>query len=171
MSDTTAQGKSKELIDTIKSKMGGCPNIFRTMAHSPAALEGLLGFSQALSGTTLSAADRERIALLAAQLNNCGYCLSAHSMLGGMAGLSPEAIGAARKGDASDPKTKAILTIAAELITKRGRVPNDQLESARAAGVSDAQLVEIVAVVALNLFTNYFNHFASTEIDFPKVEL
>jgi uncharacterized peroxidase-related enzyme len=171
VSDHDARGRTRELIDSLKTKLGTCPNIYRTLAHSPAALEGVLHLTQSLTGTSLSGQDRERIALLSAQLNQCGYCLSAHTLIGGMTGLSHDDIHAARKGEASDPKSQAMLTLAESIIATQGNVPDDVIERARAANLTEAEIVETVVVVAMNILTNFFNHVADTEIDFPKVAI
>lgn len=152
-------------------KLGSCPNIYRTLAHSPAALEGVLHLAQSLTGASISPQDRERIALMSAQLNRCGYCLSAHTLIGGLSGLSDDDIQAARKGEAADTKSQAMISLAQAIISTQGNVPTDALEVARAANLTEAEIVETVVVVALNILTNFFNHVADTEIDFPRVAL
>lgn len=157
------------LFAAIKSQMGGVPNILRTMGQSPAALEAYLGFSGALSKGQLDAADRERIALAAAGANRCDYCASAHSALGARAGLDTNEIGAALRGQAIDPRANALVQFSRKVVDTRGIVDASDLESLRVHGFDDGAIVEIVANIAANLFTNYFNHIAGTEIDFPVV--
>lgn len=164
-------GKAKELLDAVKSKLGMTPNMMRTMANSPAVLEAYLKFSDALEHGTLNAKTREQIALLSAEENGCGYCASAHTAIGKMVGLDEQSILAARQGDSSDAKTDAALKFARTLIVNRGQVSDDHLQIIKEAGYSDGEVGEIVGAVALNIFTNYFNETAQTEIDFPKVEL
>ncbi|MBX7223543.1 MAG: carboxymuconolactone decarboxylase family protein [Blastocatellia bacterium] len=165
----TTTGKSKTLFDAVQTKLGMVPNMMRTMGHAPAVLEGYLSFSGALAGGTLSAKLREQIALTVADANHCEYCLSAHSAIGKMVGLTPNQINASRIADDADPKTKAILKLAYEIVRNRGELSPSAIETVRQAGVSDGELAEIIANVSLNIFTNYFNHIAHTEIDFPKV--
>lgn len=161
---------AKALLDGVQKKLGMTPNLMRTMAHSPAVLEAYLGFSGSLGKSGLSAKVREQIALTVGELNGCGYCLAAHAALGKMAGLSAEEIADSRRGTSPERKTEAVLQFARKVVTERGWVSDAEVRAVRAAGVSDAELAEIVASVALNLFTNYFNHVAGTEIDFPEVE-
>ena len=163
-----ATGKAKELLDAVNAKLGMVPNIARTMANAPSVLEGYLGFSGALAKGTLSAKVREQIALTVAQRNSCDYCLAAHSTVGKMVGLTEEQILDSRHGKAIDSKTDAVLRLAGLLVDNRGRVSDRELEEARTAGFNDATIAEIVATVALNIFTNYFNHVADPAIDFPK---
>ncbi len=163
-----ATGKAKELLDAVNKKLGMVPNIARTMANAPAVLDGYLGLSGALAKGTLSAKVREQIALTVAQRNSCDYCLAAHSTVGKMVGLTEEQILDSRLGKAIDSQTDAVLRLAGLLVDNRGRVSDRELEEARTAGISDATIAEIVATVALNIFTNYFNHVADPEIDFPK---
>ncbi|MEW5978757.1 MAG: carboxymuconolactone decarboxylase family protein [Acidobacteriota bacterium] len=164
-----ATGKTKELLDGVEKKLGLTPNMMRTMAHSPAVLEGYLDFSGALSHGKLNAKLREQIALTSAEINNCDYCASAHTAIGKMVGLGEEAIFAAREGRAADPKAGAALKFARDIIVNRGEVSDADLEAVTAAGFDEGEIAEIVANVALNIFTNYFNLAAGTEIDFPAV--
>lgn len=166
----TAEGKTRELLDAVKAKVGFAPNLMKTLAHSPNALEAYLGFSATL-GKTLNAKLREEISLVTAEENGCGYCASAHTAIGKGAGLSDDDTLAARGGNSSNEEHDAALKFAQAVIEKRGFVADTDLATVRNAGFSDAEIVEIVANVALNIFTNYFNNVAATEIDFPVVTL
>lgn len=165
-----ATGPQKELLDAVKAKLGIVPNLTRVLANSPAALKSYLDFSGALAGTSLSARQREQLALAVAEVNACGYCLSAHTLIGGKLGLKEAQVLDARRGLADDPKTAALLKLARRLVLERGHVKDADLRAVREAGASDGEIAETVAVVALNLFTNYFNHVAATPIDFPEVK-
>jgi uncharacterized peroxidase-related enzyme len=165
-----ATGNTKELLDAVKAKLGITPNMMKTMAQSPAVLEAYLNFSGALGGGKLNARLREQIALISAEINGCGYCASAHTAIGKLVGLGEDAILAARKGDAADAKTAAALKFARTVVVNRGEVSDTELQAVKDAGFSDGEIGEIVANVALNIFTNYFNEIARTEIDFPKVK-
>lgn len=166
----SATGRAKELLDAVKSKLGLVPNMTRAMANSPAVLDGYLSLSGALSKGNLTAKLREQIALAVGEVNGCDYCLAAHSTIGKMVGLSAEQIMDSRRGTANDPKAEALVKFALRVVDERGRVSELDLANARVAGLDDAALAEVVANVALNIFTNYFNHVADTDIDFAKVE-
>ncbi|MGH9871915.1 MAG: carboxymuconolactone decarboxylase family protein [Pyrinomonadaceae bacterium] len=166
-----ATGKAKKLLDAVKAKLGMTPNMMKTMAQSPAVLEAYLNFSGALGGGKLSAKLREQIALISAEINNCGYCASAHTAIGKMVGLGEDAILAARQGHATDAKTEAALRFARTIIVNRGEVSDADLQTVKAAGFDEGEVAEIIANVALNIFTNYFNVIAKTEIDFPRVQI
>ena len=165
-----ATGKAKELLDAVQGKLGLVPNMTRAMANSPAVLDGYLSLSGALSKGALSAKSREQIALAVAQANECEYCLAAHSAIGKMVGLSVDQILDSRRGASVDPKTDAIIQFARQVVDQRGLVSDANIAQVRAAGLDDGAIAEIVANVALNIFTNYFNHVAETEIDFPRAE-
>lgn len=165
-----AEGKSAELLAMVQKKLGRVPNMMATMAHSPAVLEAYLQFSGALNGSSLALKTREKIALLAAKRNSCEYCLAAHSALGAKAGLSEEEICQAIEGKAQDAKEQAILTLAQALLRSEVPISDADFRAAKDAGLSDSELVEIPAVVGLNVFTNIFNHLLDPEIDFPKRE-
>jgi uncharacterized peroxidase-related enzyme len=165
-----ADPKAQALLEGVQKKLGMTPNLMRTMAHSPAVLEAYLGFSNSLGQSSLSPKLREQIALAVGEVNRCQYCLAAHSALGKMVGLGDEEIADSRRGVSPDRKTEAVLCFARKMVTERGWVSDNDVESVRAAGVNNAEIAEIIANVALNLFTNYFNHVAGTEVDFPEVE-
>jgi uncharacterized peroxidase-related enzyme len=166
---TSAPAKTQDLLSAVKRQMGGVPNILATMAQSSAALGGYLGFAGALAAGSLTNAQREQISLAVAGANACDYCASVHTALGKGAGLSPDEMAKNLIGKSSDPKTAALLTFAREFVRLRGRTSDAQLATLTAAGFSHEAVVEIVANIALNIFTNYFNHIAGTEIDFPLV--
>jgi uncharacterized peroxidase-related enzyme len=167
----TASGKTKELLDTVHKTFGVTPNMMRTMANSPAVLEAYLNFSGALGKGKLSARLREQIALIVAEANICEYCLSAHTAIGKMVGLSEDDISASRQAKANDPKVEAALNLALHIVVSRGELNDADVNAARQAGLDDGEIAELIANVALNIFTNYFNHIAQTVIDFPKAPL
>lgn len=161
---------SRSLLEAVKKQLGIVPNLFRLVANSPAALEGYLGLSGALTKGKLPAPTRERIALAVAEINGCGYCLSAHTYLGkNLAKLDDAEIAANRSGTSNDPKAAAAVRFAVEVATARGHVSDEDVSAVKAAGYDDAQVIEIVQHVALNTWTNYINEVAKTEIDFPVV--
>lgn len=167
---TTATGSVKPLLNAVESALGVVPNMARGLGNSPAALKGYLELNKALAGGSLGAPLREQIALTVAEANGCDYCLAAHTALGKAAGLNDDDVRAARQGIASDSRSAAALRLATVLVEGRGLVSNAQLHHVRAAGLSEAEITEIVAEVALNILTNYFNILADTEVDFPPVE-
>ena len=167
----TTTGKARDLLEAVHKKLGITPNMMLTMANSPAVLEGYLNFSAALAGGSLSARLREQIALAVAQANSCEYCLSAHTAIGKMVGLQEDDILASRQSASTDARTDAALRFAHQMVVRRGELDASEVDQVRAAGYSDGEIAEIIANVALNLFTNYFNHVAGTEVDFPRVSV
>lgn len=167
---TEAPAASQPSLRAVEKSLGVVPNLFRLVAQSPAALKGYLGLSSSLSGSSLDAAMQERIALVVAETNGCGYCLSAHTYLGrNVANLDDAEITANRNGASNDPHAAAAVRFAAAVVNARGHVSDADLAAVRAAGWSDAAIVEIALAVALNTFTNYVNEVAQTPIDFPVV--
>lgn len=160
---------SAPLLDAVEKSLGVVPNLFRLVGQSPAALEGLLGLNGAL-GRTLDAATRERIALAVAQINGCDYCLSAHTYLGlNLAKLDEAEIARNRRGGSNDPRANAAVAFAAKVTAERGRVTDADIAAVKLAGFTEAQIVEIVGLVAVNVYTNFINNVAETDIDFPVV--
>lgn len=165
-----APAASQPLLEAVNKQLGVVPNMFRLVSNSPAALEGYLGLSGALGKGKLPAQTRERIALAVAEINACDYCLSAHTYLGkNLAKLDDAEITANRSGSSNDLKADAAVRFAVKITQERGRVAETDFEAVRAAGYDDGQIIEIVLHVALNVWTNYLNVAAQTDIDFPVV--
>ena len=161
----------KALLDQIHGAFGATPNMFRAVANSPAALQSMWAAFGALGSGTLSAKLGEQIAVAVANRNACEYCLAAHTALGRKAGVSGEALAAAQAGESADPRTAAVLRFVLQLVNERGQVDAADVQALRDQGVNDEQIVEIVAHVALNLFTNYVNVALGVPVDFPGVKL
>jgi uncharacterized peroxidase-related enzyme len=163
----TAPAKTQQLLDQVERTLGTVPNIIATMAQSPALTAAYLGFSEALSQGSVRPTLREQIALAVSQNNQCDYCLAAHSAIGSSLGLSEDQVRDARTATSPDRKIEIALQFARRVAEQRGFVANADLDAMRTAGYSEAAIVEIVGYVALTVFTNYFNHVAETEVDFP----
>ena len=165
--DPAAEFAAKPTLDAVNRKLGVVPNMMRVLAVNPAILNAYLAFSDAVTRAGLGAKVHEQIALAVAEANGCDYCLAAHTALGRGAGLSQPAMLSARKGEADDTRAAAVLAFARRLVAEAGAVSQDELAEARTA-LTDAEIVETVASVALNVFTNYLNLSADTDIDFPR---
>lgn len=161
----------KPTLDQIKGAFGVVPNMFKAVANSPAALTSLWGAFAALGGGTLGGRLGEEIAVAIANANHCEYCLAAHTALGRKAGATADEMAAAQAGVSADPRTQAALTFALKVVRDRGAVGADDVASLKAAGFDDEGVVEIIAHVALNLFTNYVNVALDVPVDFPSVAL
>jgi len=160
-----ATGHVKEVFEgPLKGKTF---NIFKTMAHSTAALDGYLGLSGALGKGVLDGKEREVIQLAIGQANNCDYCQAAHTAIGKGAGLTEAQTIEARRGTLADAKLDALAKFALKLHEKRGFVSDADLASFTDAGYNEAAVAEVVANYALAVYTNYFNHVNQTAIDFP----
>jgi len=167
----TSPVASVPLLDAVKKQLGVVPNLMKLVGNSPAALEGYLSLNGALAKGSLGAKTGERIALAIAEINRCDYCLSAHTYLAtNVAKLDAAEINANRNGISNDAKANAAVRFAASVAQQRGHVSSDEVQAIKAAGFSDADIVEIVLHVALNTLTNYVNSVAETDIDFPVVQ-
>lgn len=171
LSDDQLPAATRETLDGLRRALGMVPNLHRTLAHAPAALQAYTGTAAALAGGRLDPELRERIAVTCAAQNGCRYCASAHTLLGSKLGLDADELARNQRGESSDPRAAAALLLVVELLAHRGRVPAPVIEGVREAGFDDGEIAEIVAHVGMNSFSNLFNEFARTEIDFPLVEL
>ncbi|AYM97251.1 carboxymuconolactone decarboxylase [Acidovorax sp. 1608163] len=161
----------KALLDQIHGAFGATPNMFRAVANSPAALQSMWAAFGALGSGTLSAKLGEQIAVAVANRNACEYCLAAHTALGRKAGATADEMAAAQVGNAGDAATQAALNFALKVVEQRAQITADDVQALRTAGFSDEAVMEILAHVALNLFTNYVNVAFEVPVDFPAVKL
>ena len=166
-----AQGEAREILQGIQQAFGTVPAMFRATANSPVALRHLWGGFQSLAGGKLPAKLKEQLAVAIADRNACEYCLAAHTALGRKAGASAHEIAEAQAGRSADPQTAAALAFALRIVERRAQIGDDDVAELRRAGFDDEAIVEIVAHVALNLFTNYVNVALQVPVDFPRVEL
>lgn len=169
ISKTSTQ--SRELMTQIHKAFGASPNMFRAVANSPAALKSMWGAFGALGGGVIPAVLGEKIAVAIANRNRCEYCLAAHTALGKRAGATADEMTEAQAGLSQDPQTAAAIAFALKVVNDRAQVGEADIATLRAAGFDDEHLVEIMAHVALNLFTNYVNIAFDIPVDFPKVAL
>lgn len=167
----TATGEARQLLDAVQGALGVVPNFIRVLANSPAALGAFLGLHGIAGAGALEPKTRERIALAVAEQNACQYCVSAHTAIGRKAGLDHAEMLANRAGRSADAKAEAALAFARALVESTGQVSRAEFEAVRTAGHSDAEIVEIITHVALNIFTNILGKATQVEIDFPRVEL
>lgn len=170
LSPEVASGKTKDLFTAIEGKLGMVPNMMRTMGNSSAVLEGYLNLSSALGASSIGVKTGNLIAMTVAELNACNYCLSAHSFIGEkLVGIDAQTLSEAREVKSTNAKTQAALNFAKEVVLKKGGVSNADVQAVKNAGYTEGEVAEIVAHVALNIFTNYLNKTANTAIDFPEV--
>jgi len=160
-----ATDTTRPLLEGVQKKIGFLPNVFKTLAHAPAVLAAYLQQSATLGKTSLSATEKEAIFLATSQVNGCDYCLAAHTLFAGKAGLSAQDILSARHG-----QLNAFATLAQQITETRGHLSLEQLDAARAAGINDSKIVEVVGHIAAQTLTNYLNNLALTEIDFPAID-
>lgn len=168
----TATGAAKDLLDQVQKGLGLVPNMAKVMANSPALLKGYLALSAAVGTGSLPAAVRERLAVATAQLNGCEYCLSAHTYIGAnIAKVDAAELDSARRAESKDPHVAALLKLSNAIAEHAGDVDDAAINDARTAGVTDQEIGELVANLALNVLTNYFNVLANVDNDWPVVAI
>lgn len=171
VTNETANAEQKALLAIIQSQLGMVPNFLKVFANSPVALKAFLGLYGVAGAGSLDAQTRERIALALAQQNSCEYCLSAHTAIGQQAGLTDREIAANRAGSSQESRAAVAVKFARSLVEHKGEVTTAEIIEVRDAGYSDADIVEIITHVGMNILTNILGKASRVEIDFPKVEL
>mgnify|MGYP003575134500 FL=1 len=168
---TDSSGERQALLGQIHSAFGATPNMFRAVANSTAALKSMWGAFGALGGGVIDPKLGEQIAVAIANRNACEYCLAAHTALGRKAGASSAEMTAAQDGQSQDPRPAPARRSAPGVVEGGGQIEDADVAQLRAAGFNDEEIVEILAHVALNLFTNYVNVAFAVPVDFPGVKL
>jgi uncharacterized peroxidase-related enzyme len=166
----TADAEAKAAFDLVQTAFGGIPNLMKMLAIAPNVLRGIMAFNQEVTGGELEAALVEQVALLASGINQCEYCVAVHVHVGQQAGLSRDELMCNLQGQASDPKSQAVLSFTKAVVNNRGKVDESMVIALRDHGLSDKAIVEIVGVIGLYTFLNYMKHLTQPELDFPVVE-
>ena len=167
----SATGAAAEVFAQIRKAAGKVPNTFAAIgALGPIALKAVLQADGVLTGGTLSKQDQETIKLVVSEVAGCDYCVAAHSLLGKLTGLSPEVLRQIRAGEPTgDAGRDTLVRFVRVLQRTSGTIDEAELSAIRAAGYTDAQLVEISLAIAVTVFTNVFNRINDTTLDFPPV--
>jgi len=166
-----APAASQVLLSQIHQAFGATPNMFKAVANSPAALQSMWAAFGALGAGTLGAKLGEQVAVAIANRNQCEYCLAAHTVLGQKAGATADEMATAQVGQSDDPRTAAALRFALKVVSERAQLHDGDVAQLHEVGFNDEQVVELMAHIALNLFTNYINVALNVPVDFPKVSL
>ncbi len=161
---------TRPILQNLKQMVGMVPNLFATIGHSSNALAALLHWDSTIAKGTLSKREIEQINLVVSEQNGCGYCTSAHTAIGRKVGLSEQETIDARRGIGSNEREQAVLDFARKIVRTGGSGTGAELERARAAGITDAELIDIIAVVMSKSFTNAVAIVAQTEIDWPRAK-
>ena len=165
-----APAASQAILGNVKKTLGFVPNLHRLMSLSPDALSGWALLMGSLS-KTLDVKTRDGIALAVSEADGCDYCVAAHGYVAtNFAKVSPEEVSLNRYGRSSDPKRQAAVAFAKALIEKHGKVSDEEFAAVKAAGWTDANVVEMIALSAQFLLTNFMNNAVETPIDFPTGE-
>lgn len=167
----TAVEPAASLLKTVQTKFGFAPNLTKVMANQPSALKAYLDLGATLTNGNFDPKTREAVALTVAGANECDYCAKAHGAVSTNLKVDPSEIKRQLKGESSNPKLNALLAFTGAILEKRGRVSEAELSAVRAFGYTDSDIVELVANITENIFTNYMNHVADTEVDFPNILL
>lgn len=158
------------LFDSLKKRLGKVPNLYATIGYSAHVLAGFLDFEAAISEESFSPKEKEGIALLVSEINNCKYCLAAHTLLATMKGYTQDEVLALRRGVSPDPKFAAALELTKSIVSNKGDADDRALDGFFSAGYREADLIELIALIAVRIFTNYVYAATLIPVDFPPVE-
>ena len=160
---------NQEIFDTLEKAVGFVPNLFATYAHSENALGNYLNLSNAK--TSLKTKEKEVVNLAVSQVNNCVYCLSAHTAIGKMNGFTDEQILELRAGNASfDNKLDALAKLAKNITENRGATDSQVLENFFEAGWTKENLIATIVLVGDKTISNYINNTTEIPVDFPVAQ-
>ncbi|UUC44237.1 carboxymuconolactone decarboxylase family protein [Flavobacterium cerinum] len=161
---------SQVIFDQLQKGLGKVPNLYATIGYSSNALKALLGLEEQLNKGVFTVTEKEAINLVVSEVNNCDYCLAAHTLIAGMKGISKEETLNFRRGSVNDPKLNAVLQLAKSVAENKGKADPDKVEDFLAAGYDNAAVMELIGFVILRSFTNYVYALTEVPVDFPAVE-
>ncbi len=162
----TAPAGSVPFMEAAEKKFGFVPNLIATLAESPTAVEAYLTIAGINATSSFSPAEQQVVLLTANYENECHYCMAAHTGAAKMARLDDAAIAALRAGTPiPDARLEALSTFTRKVVVERGWVQPRDVEALLAAGFTKAQVLEVIAGVAVKTISNYVNHVAETPVD------
>lgn len=160
--------ETQALYDQIAKGLGKLPNLYATIGYSQNTLKGFLQFDSAMSSSVFSPKEKEAINLVVSEVNNCKYCLAAHTMVAKTKGFSHEEIISLRKGYTEEVKLAAVISLAKNITENHGYAEPQLLEDFFQAGYKEDALIELVALITIRIFTNYVHAITGVPIDFPE---
>lgn len=160
---------NQSIFDTLEATLGFVPNLYATYAHSNNALKNYLDFANAK--TSLTAKEKEIVNLAVSQVNNCSYCLAAHTAIAGMNGFSGDEILSLRAGKAPfNSKYEALASLAKNMTENRGRTEAAVLENFFNEGYTKEQLIDTISLVGEKTISNYLHSTTNIPVDFPAAQ-
>lgn len=163
--------ESQTILESVEKKIGKIPNLYATIGYSSSALKAMLDTENALShNSSFSAKEREAINLIVSQVNNCDYCLAAHTATAKMRGFTEEETITIRKVEFPDSKLNTVIKLAQSITDNKGAADDSTLQNFFEAGYDEKALVELTALITLRSFTNYIFTNTQIPIDFPLAQ-
>ena len=157
---------NQAIFDNLQKAIGMVPNLYAAMAHSEHGLGNYIAFQSGPS--SLRAKEREIINLVVSQVNGCIYCLSAHTVLGKMNGLTDEQLIEIRKGSALfDTRLDALVKLVKSITENKGRVDSALVDNFYAAGYNEGNLVDAIIIIGDKTIMNYLHNLTGIPVDFP----
>ena len=160
--------ESQLLFDQVTKHLGKLPNLYATMGYSPGTLKGYLQFEAAMTGGVFTAKEKEAINLVVSEINNCNYCLAAHTMIAKSKGYTHEEIIGIRKGYSAESKLDTAVKLAKSITENRGEADPQLLADFFEAGYQEDALIELIGLITAKIFTNYVYAITGVPLDFPE---
>lgn len=157
--------ENQAIFDALKAQLGFVPNLYAAIGHSATGLGKYLAYQNAK--TSLTNKEKEVVNLVVSEVNGCRYCLSAHTVIGGMNGFTQAEIIDLRSGKSSNPKLNALVVLAKDITENKGRASAKNLQAFYDAGYTKGNLVDLMLQISDKIAMNYLHNLTQIEIDFP----
>ncbi|HEX8316120.1 MAG TPA: carboxymuconolactone decarboxylase family protein [Flavisolibacter sp.] len=162
--------ETQAIFDQLQKRLGKVPNLYATMGYSAHALKTFLAFEEGLNKGSFNAKEREAIALVVSQVNDCAYCLAAHTAAALQRGFKKEETFLIRNGVATDAKLNTVLKLAKSIAENKGNAEETEVEDFFNAGYNEAAMMELIGLIAVRIFTNYVYTLTNIPVDFPAAD-
>ncbi len=161
--------QNRALFNQLEKALGFVPNLYATYAYSDHALGNYLTLNQAKS--SLSNKEKEVVNLAVSQVNECRYCLAAHTAIGKMNGFTEAETLELRAGKASfDARLNALAALSRNLVQNRGAADQELLEAFFNEGWTEENLVDTIVLVGDKTISNYLHRATQIPVDFPEAQ-
>ena len=162
--------RAQAILDDFKIKFGILPNIAFNLSANTALIESYYYANESFGKQSgFTAIERDAILLAVSYVNDCDYCMAAHSFGAENFSKAPaDIIEAIRNGEAlPDDKLNALVTFTKKMVEQRGKIAPDDLSAFFAAGYTENHALGVIAGIAIKTMTNYTRHITEIELDTP----
>ena len=164
--ETTAPDASRKTLEGAKKALGFIPSLYGVFAENPAALEAYTTLAGIFDKAGFTPLERQVVLMTANVVNECHFCVAAHTAISKGQNLDMDVIYAIREcRPIEDAKLEALRTFTRKVVIERGFVSDADVQEFIRSGYDQAAVLGVIVGVSLKVMSNYTNHVAETPVN------